>query len=129
MAWTADWKSHELVPSYDAPGVRYEELPLRRPDGTEVAGLHTVRITLDNPKQLNSYTTAMVKGVILGMRRASNDRACTAVVFTGAGDRAFCTGGNTAEYAEYYAGRRRSTASTCGSSTTWSRRSSTATSR
>jgi 6-oxo-cyclohex-1-ene-carbonyl-CoA hydrolase len=28
-----------------------------------------------------------------------------AVVFTGAGDRAFCTGGNTKEYAEYYAGR------------------------
>jgi len=27
------------------------------------------------------------------------------VVFTGSGDRAFCTGGNTAEYAEYYAGR------------------------
>jgi 6-oxo-cyclohex-1-ene-carbonyl-CoA hydrolase len=26
------------------------------------------------------------------------------VVFTGAGDRAFCTGGNTKEYAEYYAG-------------------------
>jgi 6-oxo-cyclohex-1-ene-carbonyl-CoA hydrolase len=64
-----------------------------------------VWITLDNPAQLNSYTTAMVKGVILGMRAASNDRACVAVVFTGAGDRAFCTGGNTAEYAEYYAGR------------------------
>jgi 6-oxo-cyclohex-1-ene-carbonyl-CoA hydrolase len=43
--------------------------------------------------------------VILSMRRASNDRGCVAVVFTGAGDRAFCTGGNTAEYAEYYAGR------------------------
>jgi 6-oxo-cyclohex-1-ene-carbonyl-CoA hydrolase len=32
------------------------------------------------------------------------DRAVNAVVFTGAGDRAFCTGGNTKEYAEYYAG-------------------------
>jgi 6-oxo-cyclohex-1-ene-carbonyl-CoA hydrolase len=28
-----------------------------------------------------------------------------AVIFTGAGDRAFCTGGNTKEYAEYYARR------------------------
>ena len=27
------------------------------------------------------------------------------MVFTGAGDRSFCTGGSTAEYAEYYAGR------------------------
>ena len=39
------------------------------------------------------------------MRRASTDRAVVAVVFTGTGTRAFCTGGNTAEYAEYYAGR------------------------
>ena len=28
----------------------------------------------------------------------------SAAVFTGSGDRAFCTGGNTKEYAEYYAG-------------------------
>jgi 6-oxo-cyclohex-1-ene-carbonyl-CoA hydrolase len=47
----------------------------------------------------------MIKAVILGMRRASNDRAAVAVVFTGAGTKAFCTGGNTKEYAEYYAGR------------------------
>ena len=26
-------------------------------------------------------------------------------LFTGAGDKAFCTGGNTKEYAEYYAGQ------------------------
>jgi 6-oxo-cyclohex-1-ene-carbonyl-CoA hydrolase len=43
--------------------------------------------------------------VILAFRRASCERDVVAVVFTGAGDRAFCTGGNTAEYAEYYAGR------------------------
>jgi len=100
-----DWKNHDLVEGAGKPGVRYEEVPLRGADGLPVDGLHSVRITLDNPKQLNSYTTDMVKGVILGMRRASNDRACVAVVFTGAGSRAFCTGGNTAEYAEYYAGR------------------------
>jgi 6-oxo-cyclohex-1-ene-carbonyl-CoA hydrolase len=39
------------------------------------------------------------------MRRASTDHGAVAVVFTGSGTRAFCTGGNTAEYAEYYAGR------------------------
>jgi 6-oxo-cyclohex-1-ene-carbonyl-CoA hydrolase len=92
----------------DGGKVRYEELPLRDPRdprGEPVPGLHSVRITLDNQKQLNSYTTEMVKDVILGFRRASNDRACVGVVFTGAGTRAFCTGGNTAQYAEYYAGR------------------------
>ncbi len=100
-----EFKSHDLVPASEFPGVLYEKAPLKGGDGRPVEGLHVARITLDNPKQLNSYTTAMVKGVILGMRRASNDRACVAVVFTGSGDRAFCTGGNTAEYAEYYAGR------------------------
>jgi 6-oxo-cyclohex-1-ene-carbonyl-CoA hydrolase len=80
-------------------------MPLREPGRELVRGLHWARITLDNPGQLNSYTTEMVKDVILAFRRASNDRACVAVVFTGAGSKAFCTGGNTAQYAEYYAGR------------------------
>ena len=100
-----EFKNHDLVAAAPAAGVVYEERPLRDPRGGEVPGLHTVWITLDNPSQLNSYTTEMVKGVILGMRRASNDRGAVAVVFTGSGTRAFCTGGNTAEYAEYYAGR------------------------
>jgi 6-oxo-cyclohex-1-ene-carbonyl-CoA hydrolase len=98
-------KNHDLTGPTDVPGIRYEEVPLRDPAGTEVPGLHTVRITLDNEAQMNSYTTEMVKGVILGMRRASTDRAAVAVVFTGKGTRAFCTGGNTAEYSTYYAGR------------------------
>ncbi len=97
-------KNHNLALG-DFPGLLYEEVPIRDSAGRVAEGLHSIRITLNNPKQLNSYTTEMVKGVILGMRRASNDRACVAVIFTGAGDRAFCTGGNTAEYAEYYAGR------------------------
>ncbi len=98
-------KNHDLVPTTRTPGILYDETPVCTPDGGKVEGLHAIRITLDNPEQMNSYTTDMVKGVILGMRRASNDRACVAVVFTGTGNRAFCTGGNTAEYAEYYAGR------------------------
>ncbi|MCM2270691.1 MAG: enoyl-CoA hydratase-related protein, partial [Thermoanaerobaculia bacterium] len=102
---TFAFQDHELAPPFEVPGVRYDRLPLRDPAGRAAPGLFVVRITLDNPAQLNSYTTAMVKGVILGFRRASNDRACVAVVFTGSGDRAFCSGGNTEEYATYYAGR------------------------
>ncbi|MBI4585985.1 MAG: 6-oxocyclohex-1-ene-1-carbonyl-CoA hydratase [Planctomycetes bacterium] len=100
-----EFKDHNLAIDTGSPGVLYREVPLKDQEGKAVEGLHTVWIVLDNPGQLNSYTTAMIKGVILGMRRASNDRACVAAVFTGAGHRAFCTGGNTAEYAEYYAGR------------------------
>ena len=98
------FKDHTLTPWHSVPGLDYDEQPLTGPDGAAVPGLHVVRITLNNPSQFNSYTTEMVKGVILGMRRASTDRGAVAVIFTGAGDKAFCTGGNTKEYAEYYAG-------------------------
>lgn len=95
---------HDLVPETVVPGVLYEKRPARTPDGAVVPGLYNAWITLDNPKQFNSYTTEMVKGVILAFRAASNARDVVATVFTGSGDRAFCTGGNTKEYAEYYAG-------------------------
>jgi 6-oxo-cyclohex-1-ene-carbonyl-CoA hydrolase len=85
-------------------GVIYEKRPVKGEDGKPVAGLYNAWITLNNPTQFNSYTTAMVKSVILAFRAASVARDVVAVVFTGAGDKAFCTGGNTKEYAEYYAG-------------------------
>jgi 6-oxo-cyclohex-1-ene-carbonyl-CoA hydrolase len=44
----------------------------------------------------------MVKGVIAAFNRAEMNRKVVAVVFTGAGYNAFCTGGNTKEYSEYY---------------------------
>ena len=97
-------KDHDLAPRRDGAGVRWEKRPARDQAGREVAGLYNAWITLDNQAQLNSYTTEMVKQVILGVRAASNARDVVCVVFTGAGDRAFCTGGNTKEYAEYYAG-------------------------
>ena len=96
--------NHDLAdPS--APGVRYEKRPAATPEGKTVPGLYNAWIWLDNQAQYNSYTTEMVKAVILAFRAASNARDVSSVVFTGAGDRAFCTGGNTKEYAEYYAGR------------------------
>ncbi|MCP5371633.1 MAG: 6-oxocyclohex-1-ene-1-carbonyl-CoA hydratase [Hyphomicrobiales bacterium] len=95
---------HNLVPEQVVPGILYDKRPARRLDGSVAEGLYNVWITLDNPKQYNSYTTDMVKGAILAFRRAAVDREVNAVVFTGTGDKAFCTGGNTKEYAEYYAG-------------------------
>ena len=99
------FKDHDLVADFARPGVRFERRPARTPDGKVAEGLYNAWITLDNPSQFNSYTTDMVKGVILAFRAASDMRDVNAVVFTGAGDKAFCTGGNTKEYAEYYAGQ------------------------
>ena len=96
--------NHDLVERVEMNGVRYELRAAKTPDGSAAPGLHNAWIWLDNPKQYNSYTTDMVKSVILGFRKASNDRSVNAIVFTAVGDTAFCTGGNTKEYAEYYAG-------------------------
>ena len=97
-------RSHDLA-ELSVPGVVVEKRPARTPDGGQAAGLYNAWIRLDNPEQYNSYTTEMVKGVILAFRAASNARDVNCVVFTGSGDKAFCTGGNTREYAKYYAGR------------------------
>ena len=97
--------NHELVPGHVFKHIRYEERPVQDRAGHAVEGLHQVWVSLDNEKQLNSYTTEAVKDVILAFRRASTDRAAVAVVFTAVGSRSFCTGGNTAEYATYYAHR------------------------
>ncbi len=87
------------------PCTMYERRPLVDPEGNTAPDLYTAWITLNNPKQYNSYTTKMAKGVIAGFTAASSDRSVVAVVFTGVGDKAFCAGGNTVEYSEYYARR------------------------
>jgi len=98
-------KNHELVEDVEFRQVRYDLRPVRDASGREVDILKNAWIWLDNPDQFNSYTTRMVKEVILAFRKASLDRAVSCIVFTAVGDRAFCTGGNVKEYAEYYAGR------------------------
>ena len=100
---------HDLVSEETRTAISDQVLYQKRaaigPDGSQIEGIYNVWITLNNPTQFNSYTTDMVKSVILAFRAASNARDVNAVVFTAAGDKAFCTGGNTKEYAEYYAGR------------------------
>lgn len=89
----------------EAPCVVYERRPLKDNKGNVVPGLYVAWIRLNNPTQFNSYTTEMVKGVIAGFENSSVDREVVGVVFTGTGPFAFCTGGNTKEYSEYYSRR------------------------
>jgi len=104
-----DLKDHQLFDNShfgkDAPTVIYEERPIVDDKGAKADGLYAAWIWLNNPSQYNSYTTEMVKGVIAGFQRASSDRKIVAVVFAAVGDKAFCTGGNTAEYSAYYSKR------------------------
>jgi 6-oxo-cyclohex-1-ene-carbonyl-CoA hydrolase len=98
-------KSHRLIDRLDYRHILVERRPVHDAAGDAVPDLHTTWIWLNNPAQLNSYSTDAVAELILAFREASTDRAAVAVVLTGVGSRAFCTGGNTKEYAEYYAGR------------------------
>lgn len=97
-------RNHNLLERFVPCEINVEQRPVRDRRGKPVRDLHNVWITLNNPQELNSYTTSMAKEIILALREASNDRAAVAVVLTGAGSRAFCSGGNTREYAEVYAG-------------------------
>lgn len=90
----------------EPPCTMYEKKPFFNPaTGEAVEGLTVAWVTLNNPAQYGSYTTEMVKGVIAGMHKGSMDRDVQAIIFTSMGDKAFCTGGNTKEYAEYYSKR------------------------
>ena len=104
-----DLKDHDMWGdryfSETPPSVIYQKKPIKGPDGKEAEGLSSAWVILNNPEQYNSYTTEMVKGVISGFNIASMDRGVVAVVFTAVGDKAFCTGGNTKEYAAYYTQR------------------------
>lgn len=96
--------NHELCGDFEFKHIKFERKPLIDSRGAPVEGLFNDWIWIDNPKQFNSYTTDAVKEIILAFRRASVDRGVVCAVFTAVGDKAFCTGGNTREYAEYYAG-------------------------
>jgi len=97
-------KDHNIIEGYDYKEIIAERRPLLDRSGKAVEGLYNFWILLNNPEQFNSYTTGAVKEVILAFRQASCDRSVVAVIFTAVGDKAFCSGGNTKEYAEYYAG-------------------------
>ena len=80
-----DLRDHILIGSEhwgsEAPCTVYEKKPLTDPNGNPVEGLYVAWIRLNNPKQYNSYTTEMVKGVIAGFTAASQDRSVVATVF------------------------------------------------
>ncbi len=65
------------------------------------------RITINRPKSYNAYTTHTLKELIAAFNDASSDDGVGVIIFTGAGEKAFCTGGDVREYAEAYTQRPR----------------------
>jgi enoyl-CoA hydratase/carnithine racemase len=65
------------------------------------------RITLNRPKVHNAYSSRALQELAAAFREAAFDDEVGVIVYTGAGNRAFCSGGDVKEYgAEYTAAPR-----------------------
>lgn len=65
------------------------------------------RITINRPEAYNAYTTDTLRELIRAFDDASSDDGVGVIVYTGAGEKAFCTGGDVKEYAAVYTKRPR----------------------
>ncbi|MFN4181630.1 MAG: enoyl-CoA hydratase/isomerase family protein [bacterium] len=63
---------------------------------------HTALVMINLPDELNSYLLSTLREMIEAFEDAMWDDDIQFIVLTGAGERAFCTGGNVREYAEIY---------------------------
>ena len=75
----------EKVPGFDFKDIVYEKRP------------GVARVTINRPEAYNAFTTFTQDELIKAFEDATNDDTVGVVVFTGAGDRAFCTGGDAKE--------------------------------
>lgn len=55
------------------------------------------RITINRPEAMNSFRSQTVAELVSGLEAAANDDSIGVVVLTGAGKKAFCTGGDAKE--------------------------------
>lgn len=59
-------------------------------------------ITINRPSAYNAYSTPALVELAAAFRDASFDDQIGVIVYTGAGDRSFCTGGDVKEYEQEY---------------------------
>jgi 2-(1,2-epoxy-1,2-dihydrophenyl)acetyl-CoA isomerase len=57
------------------------------------------RIVLNRPAQMNALDLGVAKGLLAAARHCAADASVRAVILTGAGERAFCAGGDVAGFA------------------------------
>ena len=63
---------------------------------------HVATVTLNRPEQRNPLSATMLRDLATAFRWCRQEPDVRVIVLTGAGDRAFCTGGDVKEYAETY---------------------------
>jgi 2-ketocyclohexanecarboxyl-CoA hydrolase len=62
-------------------------------------------ITINRPERMNAFRGRTCDELIHALQRAAWDRDVAAIVLAGAGDKAFCTGGDQSAHAGQYDGR------------------------
>jgi len=75
----------EKVPGFDFKDIIYEKKP------------GVARVTINRPEAYNAFTTYTQDELIKAFEDAASDDTVGVVVFTGAGNKAFCTGGDAKE--------------------------------
>ncbi len=85
MAWS-EWQK---VGDFTFTDVIYEKKYLDSGGGV-------ARVTINRPDRLNAFTDHTISEIATALDDASHDRGIGVVVLTGAGDRAFCSGGDIA---------------------------------
>ncbi len=66
---------------------------------------HVAYITINRPDKMNAFRGQTCDELINALHRAGYDRDIGAIVLAGAGDRAFCTGGDQSAHEGQYDGR------------------------
>src|SRR6202034_3270642 len=66
---------------------------------------HAAWIIINRPKVYNAFRGQTLEELIQAFQLAANDRNVSSIVLTGAGDKAFCTGGDQSAHEGQYDGR------------------------
>jgi 6-oxocyclohex-1-ene-1-carbonyl-CoA hydrolase len=82
-------------PPREAAAFEFKEVLYKKSEGV-------ARVTINRPQAYNAYSTEALQELAAAFQDASWDDTVAVVVYTGAGDRAFCTGGDVKEYQENY---------------------------
>jgi dihydroxynaphthoic acid synthetase len=78
--------------NWEATDLGFEQIIYEK--RTRDAGGRVARVTINRPKSLNAISDSTIAELQKAFDDASNDPMVGAVIFTGAGDRAFCAGGD-----------------------------------
>ena len=95
MTTVKETSAERAFESRPADSFEFEDILYEKADGV-------ARVTINRPHNYNAYSTPALEELATAFRDASFDDGVGVIVYTGAGDRAFCTGGDVKEYADLY---------------------------